>query len=73
LEVEWFQLAQKYEIQALEDKLTNWFLLSVNSWYDVNAAVELFSFAQRMPSKSKDLKFSYLGVHISSTQNNLYI
>ncbi|ODM87268.1 Speckle-type POZ protein [Orchesella cincta] len=52
LAVELFQAANYYQIKRLEDKLVEMFLLRGNSWFDVNAAIELFQFAGKLDTNS---------------------
>ncbi|CAL8130887.1 unnamed protein product [Orchesella dallaii] len=48
LAVELFQVAHKYDIRQLEEDLAHILLAQVNSWYDVNAALDLFRFARNV-------------------------
>ncbi|CAL8130883.1 unnamed protein product [Orchesella dallaii] len=48
LAVELFQVAHKYDIQQLEEELAQILQAQVNSWYNVNAALDLFRFARNV-------------------------
>ncbi|CAL8130885.1 unnamed protein product [Orchesella dallaii] len=48
LTVELFQVAHKYDIRQLEEELAQILQAQVNSWYDVNAALDLFRFARNV-------------------------
>ncbi|CAL8076037.1 unnamed protein product, partial [Orchesella dallaii] len=52
LAVELFQVAHKYEVTALEEKISGMLLLRSNSWYDVDAAVGLLHFVKGVETSS---------------------
>ncbi|CAL8076033.1 unnamed protein product [Orchesella dallaii] len=52
LAVELYQVAHKYEVTTLEEKISELLLLRSNSWYDVDAAVELLQFVKRVETSS---------------------
>ncbi|ODM88776.1 BTB/POZ domain-containing protein [Orchesella cincta] len=48
LAVEMFQVAHKYDISQLEKEMAQILLERANSWYDVNAALDLFRFSRNV-------------------------
>ncbi|CAL8139432.1 unnamed protein product [Orchesella dallaii] len=52
LAVELYQISHKYEVTALEKKISVMLLLRSNSWYGVEAAVELLQFVKRVETSS---------------------
>ncbi|CAL8085337.1 unnamed protein product [Orchesella dallaii] len=54
--VELFQVAHKYDIKQLEEKLARMILQRGNKWFQVDATIDLFRFARKIEANSGDLK-----------------
>ncbi|ODM87948.1 BTB and MATH domain-containing protein 42 [Orchesella cincta] len=69
LAVELLEVANYYQVKLLEEKLMELFLQKANSWFDGNAAIELFRLATKIEMRlSSELKSK--AIHVLKEKGN---